>query len=74
MPINKKISKKNLREELDLIIDECWELNNKPWRLFNSLVRLIRLYGDKNSTQNKESIKKLKEYSEKLGKGKGKRL
>lgn len=50
------------------LIDECWELNNKPWRLFNTLIELIEKHGDKSS-QNKESIHILKEYATKLGKG-----
>ena len=57
------------RNELLWIVDECWELNNKPWRLFNSLIKTVERYGEQEF-HNKEAIKKLKEYSKKLGEGK----
>jgi hypothetical protein len=64
-------NKKDCRKELMWIIDECWELRNKPWRLFNSLAELIEKFGNvKPGSQDYESIIILRKFASEAGKGK----
>jgi len=57
-----------LSDKIEFLIDETWELSNKPWRLFHSLAKLVKEYGEPNS-QNKEAIDVLNQWAEMVGQG-----
>ncbi len=51
------------KDKIDWIIGECWELCNKPWRLFDSLKKLVISDGEKCS-QDDEAILILEGWKE----------
>lgn len=56
---NKKIkSIAKFKEDVDFLVGDFWELNNKPSRFINTIINFIKKYGI-NDECNKETINKL---------------
>lgn len=56
------------QDEIRWLFDEAWELNNKPWRFFNTMANAIEKHGD-GSSQDREAIEGLREWAAWVGEG-----
>ena len=58
------------KKDIEFLISECWEVRDKPWRLFNTLAKLIIKYSDniEENSQDWESIIAMQTYADKFPK------
>jgi len=60
--------KKRINRDIDWVIDEVWELSNKPWRFFATMHNFVKKYM-KDDSQNTEALAELLVWREWVGKG-----